>query len=310
MLRNGESLLNDSSAIIQKAARGCEPKLAAYINNKVQVNYSTVYFTCATFKGAKMSEQNSIFSGGIFKQGFGFSPKLLMKDSSVSIEAKAIYAYLSSYAGAGMSSFPSVGLICHELGISRQRYNKHRKLLEEKGYLTVTQERVENGFSKNIYQLNTEVMLENVTLRNVTTQNVTSQNLTINSNNNNNNNVNSKSDIKPLSCKQDVDAVERSLIEYLNSLAGRNYKPVPSNIKFLKARLAEGHTPQEIADVIARKCAEWLDDPKMAQYLRPATLFNAEKFNQYVGELGQPLPQKRQVKQSPAQIDDNSTGWS
>ena len=31
LLRNGESLINDSSAIIEKAARGCEPKLAAYI---------------------------------------------------------------------------------------------------------------------------------------------------------------------------------------------------------------------------------------------------------------------------------------
>lgn len=113
-----------------------------------------------------------------------------------------------------------------------------------------------------------------------------------------------------MSGKPDVDVVEKSLLDYLNTLAGRNYKPAPSNIKFLKARLAEGHTPQEIADVIARKCQEWLDDPKFSQYLRPATLFNAEKFNQYVGELGQPLPQKRQVKQNPAQIDDNSTGWS
>ena len=46
-----------------------------------------------------------------------------------------------------------------------------------------------------------------------------------------------------LSGKPDVDAVEKSLLDYLNTLAGRNYKPVPSNIKFLKARLAEGHTP-------------------------------------------------------------------
>lgn len=112
-----------------------------------------------------------------------------------------------------------------------------------------------------------------------------------------------------MSGKPDVDAVEKSLIDYLNTLAGRNYKPVPSNIKFLKARLAEGHTPQEIADVIARKCAEWLDDPKFSQYLRPATLFNAEKFNQYVGELGQPLPPKRQAATKPEEIDFDSTGW-
>lgn len=115
--------------------------------------------------------------------------------------------------------------------------------------------------------------------------------------------------LKPLSGKPDVDVVEKSLIDYLNTLAGRNYKHAPSNIKFLKARLAEGHTPQEIADVIARKCAEWLDDPKFRQYLRPATLFNAEKFNQYVGELGQPLPPKRQAATKPEEIDFDSTGW-
>ena len=81
-------------------------------------------------------------------------------------------------------------------------------------------------------------------------------------------------DLKPLSCKQDdvaKDNVERSLIDYLNQLSGRNYRPAPSNIKLLRARLAEGYTAQEIADVIARKCAEWIDDPKMAQFLRPAT---------------------------------------
>ena len=113
-------------------------------------------------------------------------------------------------------------------------------------------------------------------------------------------------DLKPLSCKQDdvaKDNVERSLIDYLNQLSGRNYRPAPSNIKLLRARLAEGYTAQEIADVIARKCAEWIDDPKMAQFLRPATVFGAEKFNQYVGELGQPLPEKLNTKQEKEQVD-------
>lgn len=119
-------------------------------------------------------------------------------------------------------------------------------------------------------------------------------------------------DLKPLSCKQDdvaKDNVERSLIDYLNQLSGRNYRPAPSNIKLLRARLAEGYTAQEIADVIARKCAEWIDDPKMAQFLRPATVFGDEKFNQYVGELGQPLPPKRQTATKPEEIDFESTGW-
>ena len=50
---------------------------------------------------------------------------------------------------------------------------------------------------------------------------------------------------------------------------------------------------QDLIAVVDRKCLEWLDDPKFSQYLRPSTLFNAEKFNAYIGQLGTPLPAKR-----------------
>jgi hypothetical protein len=33
-----------------------------------------------------------------------------------------------------------------------------------------------------------------------------------------------------------------------------------------------------------------MNDPQNNKYLRPATLFNATKFNQYVGELGSGTP--------------------
>lgn len=139
---------------------------------------------------------NFISADGIFKHGYGFSPKMVMKDLKLSIEAKAIYAYLSAYSGAGMSSFPSVDLICHELGISRQRYNKHRAKLEELGYLTVSQVKKQGAFGQNVYTLNIVPTLQNITtedsptLRNPTTENPTSQNITSNSNNLNSNNIN------------------------------------------------------------------------------------------------------------------------
>ena len=37
--------------------------------------------------------------------------------------------------------------------------------------------------------------------------------------------------------------------------------------------------------VVVRKCRDWAADEKMEPYLRPATLFNATKFAQYVGEV-------------------------
>lgn len=77
------------------------------------------------------------------------------------------------------------------------------------------------------------------------------------------------------------------LLGYLNAKTRRNYRPVDSNLRLLLARLREGATVDEIIAVIDAKHLAWAEDPVMNQYLRPATLFNATKFNQYVGELGQ-----------------------
>ncbi|HAT4108335.1 TPA: helix-turn-helix domain-containing protein [Clostridium perfringens] len=103
-------------------------------------------------------ENNFIQINGIMSQGYGFSPKMVMRDKRLTIEAKAIYAYMSSFAGAGLTAFPTVELQLAELGISKSRYYKHRKLLEDLGYITVKQTRVKgesgkivNG--KNIYTI-------------------------------------------------------------------------------------------------------------------------------------------------------------
>lgn len=101
--------------------------------------------------------------------------------------------------------------------------------------------------------------------------------------------------VTTLSGKPDVDplpklngrAVEAEILEYLNRKAGKAYKPVAANISLITARLRGGASPEDLKAVIDRKCAQWLSDAKMAQYLRPATLFNATKFAQYQGETDQ-----------------------
>ena len=54
---------------------------------------------------------------GVMSKGYGTVPKLVMQDLNLSIEAKAIYSYLCSFAGAGKTAFPSVELIKSDLGI-------------------------------------------------------------------------------------------------------------------------------------------------------------------------------------------------
>lgn len=80
-------------------------------------------------------------------------------------------------------------------------------------------------------------------------------------------------------------AEAREILDFLNAKTGRHYEPVEANLKPIAARLAEGSTPDDVRSVIAKKCRDWGADEKMAEFLRPKTLFNATNFANYKGEL-------------------------
>lgn len=82
-----------------------------------------------------------------------------------------------------------------------------------------------------------------------------------------------------------IDVDPKAILQHLNERAGHAYRPVESNLRMIRARLAEGATPEECRAVINAKVAQWAKDAKMAEYLRPATLFNATNFAQYAGQL-------------------------
>ncbi|ALV21033.1 DnaD domain protein [Carnobacterium antarcticum] len=91
---------------------------------------------------------------GVMSKGYGIIPKLVMMDKDLSIEAKAIYSYIASYAGNGVSAFPSIKKICYDLQINEKRFSRHKKVLLEKGYIEVTQERKGGGmFASNVYTI-------------------------------------------------------------------------------------------------------------------------------------------------------------
>lgn len=91
---------------------------------------------------------------GINAKGFGTIPKLVMKDRRITPEAKSIYAYFKSYAGAGTTAFPKSETIQYDLCMGKSRYYKHYNLLCEFGYLKVDQVKSNKGkFSHNVYTL-------------------------------------------------------------------------------------------------------------------------------------------------------------
>lgn len=91
---------------------------------------------------------------GILSRGYGTIPKIVMQDKRLTIEAKGIYAYFSSYAGAGSQAFPSVKKILEDLCIGKDRYYKHLEYLRKFGYLKIEQKTNDEGkFKHNIYTL-------------------------------------------------------------------------------------------------------------------------------------------------------------
>ncbi|MDR3490990.1 MAG: conserved phage C-terminal domain-containing protein [Gammaproteobacteria bacterium] len=84
---------------------------------------------------------------------------------------------------------------------------------------------------------------------------------------------------------QSLKSQALEVLEFLNEKTGRAYRPVEENIKLIIARIKSGATVLNCRQVIAKKTREWHGDLKMSEYLRPATLFNAIKFEQYMGEL-------------------------
>lgn len=82
-----------------------------------------------------------------------------------------------------------------------------------------------------------------------------------------------------------------NVLSYLNKSAGKGFEfrnrngELTTNADRIIARLKQGYTCEELREVVHAKCEQWAHDEKMAEFLRPATLFGKEKFEQYLGEL-------------------------
>ena len=138
-----------------------------------------------------MEKQDKLNLKGIMSEGYGVIPKKVMKDKDLTIEAKAIYAFMASFSGNGNTSYPSVEYITDFLDISRHRFNRHRKLLEEKGYISVSQERKKGSkFNHNVYTLEFIPQVQFTTSGKRTSGKRTSGNDTTNNNTINNNTIN------------------------------------------------------------------------------------------------------------------------
>lgn len=80
------------------------------------------------------------------------------------------------------------------------------------------------------------------------------------------------------------------ILSYLVEKTGRMFRQTAGNLKVISARLSEtGVDEAGVLQMIDRMVLRWKDDPKMEEYLRPATLFCKEKFDGYYAAKDLPV---------------------
>lgn len=120
----------------------------------------------------------------------------VMRNKNLSVEAKAIYAYLSSIAGVGGICYPSIETIQSDLCISKGRLSKYMNELTSSGVVEKVREKCGNLYGKNVYKVTHDVEVKEDlkhifgAVENGAVENGAVENATTNSNNINNNILN------------------------------------------------------------------------------------------------------------------------
>lgn len=195
---------------------------------------------------------------------------------------KLVLIKLADHADDNGEAYPSFQHIADQCEISRRSVINHIESLEKMGLVSIeTREGRYKRNSSNLYVLNVDE-IERLSKIKPNEQRPTSAG----------DSTTSAGDSPSTSAgaapriTNSSESVKEVLV-HLNQMAGTSYRPVDSNLRLIEARLKEGATVADMKRVIDAKCAEWKGGD-MEKYLRPQTLFNASKFEQYLGALGKP----------------------
>lgn len=140
-------LLENGYIKVSKAKGYKNKNIYKICNNPNKVN-------CTPFSKSSSSE-SLLAIDGINANGFGFIPKLIMRDSRLSIKAKGLIAFFYSLVQAGCSAYPHRSTICTFLNISKNVYYSALNQLIDYGYISINQRHGKCGrFSVNDYILN------------------------------------------------------------------------------------------------------------------------------------------------------------
>ena len=95
-----------------------------------------------------------------------------------------------------------------------------------------------------------------------------------------------------------VKEVVNKILDYLNSKTQSTYTPNKANMECIVARINEGFSISDFMRVIDKKTEQWYGTEQQ-KYLRPTTLFQASKFENYLNEPENPT---KDAKRKPSNI--------
>ena len=97
----------------------------------------------------------------------------------------------------------------------------------------------------------------------------------------------------------------------LNDLTGSKFRPEGASLAMLVQRLAQPDVSCDgVLQMVRRQVKLWKDDPKMREFLRPTTLFNNTKFNEYYAAREQPIHNAPVGKPNPRNLGIVTDGRS
>jgi len=229
--------------------------------------------------------------------------------SGMKLSSVAIMARLADFSSDEGVCWPSIETIARQLGAGPSTVRTAIAKLEKDGWLSRTQRRQGNRNASNIYQLNV-AKLQAAALSHLSDSDTSKSDASKSdpskfevsesskkgafdpSESGGDPSVKSKHDPsdKKLSCQvaeQPDPAVvitdqAKQVLSHLNQTTGSRYQVCKSSLENIRARLADGFTPEELLLVVDYSVEKWGSDLKMAEYLRPSTLFLPSKFPGYL----------------------------
>ena len=92
------------------------------------------------------------------------------------------------------------------------------------------------------------------------------------------------------SIKDNKNGEAVKVLEYVNEIGGKSYQPIDGNLKHIRARLREGYTELRLREVAwfiydIQGVDDYWWKKNLQKFFRPSTLYNSEKFPNYLEEL-------------------------